>query len=312
MSKANMCVPTIVFGKVEGLESRRGKGPGVEDDLGSSALSFRSRGKTVGVEAAAGQASAPGKGGGGKGNGEKEGDSPLSGRVLSKGLSKSMNQLGRGGSQASVSWPRRSVPAGGERSRNHLPPVRLGLGGGGVGDGAEDAEANAPREVLRAVHRLFQPGEVFGEGSVFSNHAGGLAVVAKTDIKALWLSKRHFLEHVPPHVQALLNSECKYRMELIEEVQKSANKRLSRVSEKQPDLGGFVSDRSKVYAKIEKALGSWKSAVSKMTAAKLAVRALHRMGAYAHGAGTNGKEEAGMDLDKKYAQLVGAGDRANA
>jgi hypothetical protein len=66
--------------------------------------------------------------------------------------------------------------------------------------------------VLRVIHRMFQMGEVFGEGSVFPNQAGGLAVVAKTEIQAIWMSKMHFFDHVPRSIQKLLNNECQYRM----------------------------------------------------------------------------------------------------
>ena len=47
-----------------------------------------------------------------------------------------------------------------------------------------------PVEMLRPIHKLFKTGELFGEGGVFDNHAGGnLAVTADTDISTLWISK---------------------------------------------------------------------------------------------------------------------------
>jgi len=45
------------------------------------------------------------------------------------------------------------------------------------------------KEMLRPIHRLFKPGELFGEGGVFETHAGGLAVIADTDLSTLWISK---------------------------------------------------------------------------------------------------------------------------
>jgi len=70
----------------------------------------------------------------------------------------------------SLNGPRSSASPGGWLPRLSSPP--------------------SPKEMLRPIHRLFKTGELFGEGGVFDNHAGGgLAVIADTEIATLWISK---------------------------------------------------------------------------------------------------------------------------
>ena len=269
--EANLCVPTVVFGQVEALDGEVGKGTGEEDDLGAGVLQFCSGGVGRAARMRA-EAEAENDGGGGGRNSR---------------MSKSMMHIRHGGGPLpSIFRQSKTLPAAGRAARGSGGPGGKGRRGGpgragrsraDNNDGGDVDQDNKPREVLRAIHRLCQPGEVFGEGCVFANQAGGLAVVAKTEVQALWLSKRHFLEYVPAHVRAALNSECQYRMELIESVKKSAAERLSGVSDRQPDLHGFVSEREKVYEKQKKAMGSFRTAVNRMCQASHAVRALGRM-----------------------------------
>ena len=88
-------------------------------------------------------------------------------------------------------------------------------------------------------------------------------------------------------------------------MKKSAIERLGHVVDKHPDLGGFVSDRTKVYTKVGKALGSFKTAVNKMTQARNAVKVLTRLGGSEAVVSTKGIGV--IDLDRaKVAAVAGA------
>ena len=269
--EANICVPTIVFGKEGDKSPGEGIRDAVEDDLGASILaSCSGRVGRAGLLEVAEMAAKAAAG-------------------IDARLSKSTGSI-----DSKRLFP---LPAGVQRRMEERRKSKT------LDD--EDDDEEKPREVLRVIHRIFKPGEIFGEGCVFPNHAGGLAVVAKTEIRAIWISKLHFHAHIPSKIQDILNGELMYRMELVEKVHRSAKERLKSVVQKSPDLGTYVSDRLTVYSKCESALGSWRATVNRINVANVAMKALNRLTGVSDSASKSGLTSHADNPNNSLAKLGG-------
>ena len=73
----------------------------------------------------------------------------------------------------------------------------------------------------------------------------------------------HFMEHIPKSARDLLDGACAYRMEMIDSLNVSAQKRLGSMACEQSGLKTIMSERQSVYDKVQKAVGSYRDAVSK-------------------------------------------------